>query len=65
MNEMTTISAFHPLDGAAASPPPADLPKSARDTDLTKVQTDAGVRIYIDGRGWWVDGVFIERLRDR
>ena len=30
---------------------------------FTEVLTEAGVRISMDGRGRWLDNVFIERLR--
>lgn len=30
--------------------------------DFTKVLTDSGIKISMDGKGRWVDNVFVERL---
>ena len=40
----------------------ADQGSQFSSDDFTKVLKDAGVRISMDGKGRWVDNVFLERL---
>ena len=37
-------------------------PKQFTSVDFTDVLTEAGIRISMDGKGRWMDNVFIERL---
>ena len=41
---------------------PAEIPSAAGGTAFTSRLTGASIRISMDGRGRWLDNVFIERL---